>query len=80
MAFLFLYMTLDVDKLNGHGLSNTARHEHLPKKTKVTQYQLQKDYQTVPTSWNISIVKGSGHVQNDAFKRLGFSFTVIILT
>ena len=31
-------MTLAIDKLNGHGLSNTACHEHLPKKTKVMQY------------------------------------------
>ena len=29
----FLYTTLAVDKLNGHGLSNTARRERLPKKT-----------------------------------------------
>ena len=34
----FLYMTPAIDKLNGHGLSNTVHHEHLPKKTKVTQY------------------------------------------
>ena len=33
MAPPFLYTTLAVDKVNGHGLSNTARHEHLPKKT-----------------------------------------------
>ena len=29
-----------VDKLNGHGLSNTAYCERLPKKTKVTRYWL----------------------------------------
>ena len=28
-AFLFAYMTLAINKLNGHGLSNTTRHEHL---------------------------------------------------
>ena len=34
-GFLFLYMTLAVDKLNGCGFSNTACRECLPKKTKV---------------------------------------------
>ena len=40
-------MTPAADKLNGHGLNNTACHEPLPKKTKVMQYWLQKDYQQV---------------------------------
>ena len=41
MAFPFrtLYDTA-VNKLNGHGLSNTACHECVPKKTKVTWYVL----------------------------------------
>ena len=43
MAFLLLYMTLAIDKLNGCGL-NTAHCECLPKNIKVTQYQLQKNY------------------------------------
>ena len=30
--------------MDGHGHINTARCEHLSKKTKVMQYQLQKDY------------------------------------
>ena len=34
MAFLFHYMTLAVDKLNGRGLSNSAHRECLPKKDK----------------------------------------------
>ena len=81
MASSFLYMTPVVDKLNGHGLSNTARHKRLPNKTKVTQYWLQKDYQAVPTSWNVSIIKVSGRMRSNAFKRrLGYCFTVIILT
>ena len=29
----FLYTILAVDKVNGRGLSNTARRERLPKKT-----------------------------------------------
>ena len=37
-AFPFLYITLAMDKLNGRGLNNTVHCEHLPKKTKVTQY------------------------------------------
>ena len=69
MAFLFLYMTLAIDKLNGCGLSNTALHECLPKKTKVTQYQLQKDYQAVPMSQSISIIKVSGRMHSDTFKK-----------
>ena len=34
MAPPFLYTTFAVDKLNGRGLSNTAHHECLLKKTK----------------------------------------------
>ena len=37
-ALPFLYMTLAIDKLNGHGLSNTACCERLPMKAKVTWY------------------------------------------
>ena len=73
MASSFLYMTPVIDKLNGCALSNTAHHERLPKKTKVTQYWLQKDYQAVPTSQNVSIIKVSGRMRSDTFKRtLGF--------
>ena len=62
-------MTLAIDKLNGYGLSNTACHERLPKKTKVMLYWLQKDYQAVPTSQNISIIKMRVRMHSDAFKR-----------
>ena len=34
----FMYMTLTVDKMDGCGHINTAHHERLPKKTKVTRY------------------------------------------
>ena len=34
--FSLLYMTLVVDKMDGHGHINTVRCERLPKKTKVT--------------------------------------------
>ena len=37
-GFSFLHMTLVVYKMNGRGLSNTAHHEHLSKKAKVTWY------------------------------------------
>ena len=76
-------MTLAVDKLNRHGLSNTARREHLLKKTKLTWYVLaiQKGYQAIPTSQSVSIIKVSRQMHSDEFKRrLCFSFTVIILT
>ena len=66
-------MTHAVDKLNRRGLSNTMRCECLPKKTKVIHYYLQKDYQAVPTSQNISFIKVSRQMRSDAFKRrLGF--------
>ena len=67
MTSPFLHMTPAIDKLNGRGLSNTLCHERLLKKTKVMQYWLQKDYQTVPTSWNVSIIKVSGRMCSDAF-------------
>ena len=60
MASPFLYMTPVINKLNGRGFSNSACREHLPMKTKVMQYWLQKDYQAVPTHWNVSIIKVSG--------------------
>ena len=37
-AFPFHYMTLAVDKLNGCGLSNSVRCEHLLKKMEITQF------------------------------------------
>ena len=40
MAFLFLYMTLAIDKLNGRGLSNNAHREHLPKNDTVLATEL----------------------------------------
>ena len=73
-------MALAIDKLNGLGLSNTHC-EHLPKKTKVTWYLLPKDYQVVLTRQSILIIKVSGPMRSDVFKRrLYFSFTVIIST
>ena len=79
MAFPFLYMTLAIDKLNGHGLSNNACRERLPKKTKITRYYLQ-NYQAVATIQSILFIKVSGQICSDAFKsRLAFGFTVIIL-
>ena len=39
-CFQLLYVTLAIDKMDGHGLSNTARRERLPKKTKVTWYRI----------------------------------------
>ena len=37
-GFSISYMVLAIDKLNGHGLSNNACLERLPKKTEVTWY------------------------------------------
>ena len=37
-AFHFIYMILSINKMDGHGFSNTACHKYLSKKTKVTWY------------------------------------------
>ena len=37
-CFQLLYMTLTIDKMDGHDLINTAHCEYQPKKTKVTRY------------------------------------------
>ena len=77
-CFQSLYVTLAVDKMDGHGYINTARHEHLPKKTKVTQNYLQKDYPKDRAWLSALVIKVSGQMRSDAFKRrLTFSFTVI---
>ena len=43
-CFQLLYMTFTIDKMDRHGLINTACRERLPKNIKVMQYWLQKDY------------------------------------
>ena len=45
-CFQLLYITLAIDKMDGRGLINTARHECLPKKTKVTNVPLRQGYKT----------------------------------
>ena len=37
-------MTLAIDRMDGYGHINTARHERLQKKTKGMWYYLEKDY------------------------------------
>ena len=59
-------MTLAANKLNGHGSSNTARHERLPKKSKVMQDYSYRS-QTIATSWSNSVIKVSGQMHRDAF-------------
>ena len=40
----------------------------------------QKDYKAVATRWSASVIRVSGQIFSNAFKRgLAFSFTVIIL-
>ena len=43
LLLITLYDTC-CSRMDGRGHINTACHEHLSKKTKVIQYQLQKDY------------------------------------
>ena len=45
MAPPFLYTTLAVDKVNGHGLSSTACCEHLPKKTGTSYSRITRRHQ-----------------------------------
>ena len=47
MAPPFLYTTLAVDKVNGRGLSNTARHERLLKKTGASYSRITMRHQLV---------------------------------
>ena len=71
-------MTLEVDKMNGHGLSNKAHYERLLKKTKLPPHQPQTHKPTLITRWSTSVIKVRGYIHSNAFKtRLGFSFTVI---
>ena len=78
-GFSLLYITHAINKIDERGLINTAHHEHLLKKTKVTWYVLATE--GLPEQRSTSIIKVSGQIHSDAFKRrLAFSFTVIILT
>ena len=52
MDFPFLYMTLAIDKLSRHGLSNNVHCECLPKKKENKDDMVQK-YQAVATSWSV---------------------------
>ena len=71
-------MTLEVDKMNGHGLRNKAHCERLLKKTKLSPHQLQIHKPTLITRWSTAVIKVRGYMHSNAFKtRLGFSFTVI---
>ena len=71
-------MTLAVNKMDGHGHINTACHERLPKKTKVTRnYEATKG---LPERQSASFIKVSKQMRTDTFKRRpALKFTVIIL-
>ena len=43
----FLYTTVAVDKVNGHGLSNTTRRERLPKKMGNSYSRITRRHQLV---------------------------------
>ena len=49
----------------GRRLSNSMS----AKKTKAMRYWLQKEHPTVATRWSTSVVKVSGRMHSDAFKR-----------
>ena len=71
-------MTLTVDKMDGCGHINTACHERLPKKIKVTWYMVLA-MKRLPKRWSASFIKVSGRMHSDTFKkRPAFSFTVTI--
>ena len=63
--------------MDGRDHFNTARHESLPKKTKVTWYYVAT--KGLPERRSTSFIKVSGQMHNDAFKRrLAFSLAVVI--
>ena len=70
-------MTLAIDKMIGCGLTNTARSEHLPKKTKV-KYSTNYRRNTLKTE-HFSY-KGGGKCILTHLKEgyMAFSFTVIL--
>ena len=70
-------MTLVTDKMDGHDDFNIARHECLPKKTKMTRYYVAT--KGLLERQSVSFIKVSGQMHSDKFKRKpAFSFTVII--
>ena len=69
-------MTISIDKIDGRGLSNSARREHLPRR--LSNVVLATEGIPDSTRRSASVIKVSGRVRSDALKRrLAFSLTVI---
>ena len=77
MAFQWVYITLAVDKMNGHLLTQHIMDAY--QRQHGTSYRRRSfKYSTVAIRQNISVIKVSEHTRSNAFKRrLGFSFLVI---
>ena len=61
--------------MDGHGHINTAHHERLPKKNKVTQYYIAT--KGLPERQSTLFIEESRRTRSDAIKRRSaFSFTV----
>ena len=60
-------LLLAIDKMDKHGVINTAHHERLPKKTEVMWYYLATE--GLPERWSASVIKMNEQMHNDAFKR-----------
>ena len=62
-----LYLTLVIDKMDGCGFINTVHCEHLPKKTKVTQYVLATG--GLPKRQRTLLIKMSRRMRSNAFRK-----------
>ena len=77
-VFQVFHMTLAIDKMNGRGLSNSTLWTPA-NKTKVTRYWPQKERLTAATRCMASVIKMSGQMHSNTYKRrLAISLTVII--
>ena len=74
-------MTLNIDKMNGHGLSNIAHLARQVKKIKLILYYPWKEVYKLPSSsskiehFNYKVSRQA--LSNTFKRRLGFSYTVI---
>ena len=73
-------MILVIDKMDGNGLSNTVCYDCLPRRLKINNIVLATEGAPDLLQDSTSVIKVSGQMCSDAFKRrLAFSFTLIIL-
>ena len=64
-CFQLLYMTHAIDKMDGRGLINTARHERQPKKSKVVI-----PTEELPKRQSASVIKVSEQMHSNNLKEV----------